>query len=143
MDQAIEIIFAQIRPKRQSILRTEPHYCVKDLINQFKTHMWSLMEYHSGAIFHASDTLLERLDSAQRGFLQEIGMSPEIVFVEHNFAPRRLRRNIDMLGFLHKRVLELSHPNIQKFLSFHADVFGSLRAGEHDKQLYGHILEVQ
>ena len=63
------------------------------------------MEYHSGAIFHASDTLLERLDSAQRGFLQEIGMSPEIAFVEHNFAPPRLRRNIGMLGFLHKRVL--------------------------------------
>ena len=101
------------------------------------------MEYHSGAIFHASDTLLERLDSAQRGFLQEIGMSPEITFVEHNFAPPRLRRNIGMLGFLHKRVLGLSHPNIQKLLPFHADVFGSLRAGEHDKQLYGHILEVQ
>ena len=143
MDQAIEKILAQVRPKRQSILRTKPHYCVKDLINQFKTHVWSLMEYHSGAIFHASDTLLERLDSAQRGFLQEIGMSPEIAFVEHNFAPPRLRRNIGMLGFLHKRVLGLSHPNIQKLLPFHADVFGSLRAGEHDKQLYGHILEVQ
>ena len=101
------------------------------------------MEYHSGAIFHASDTLFERLDSAQRGFLQEIEMSPEIAFVEHNFAPPRLRRNIGMLGFLHKRVLGLSHPNIQKLLPFHADVFGSLRAGEHDKQLYGHILEVQ
>ena len=87
--------------------------------------------------------MLERLDSAQRGFLHEIGMSLEIAFVEHNFAPPRLRRNIGMLGFLHKRVLGLSHPNIQKLLPFHADVFGSLRAGEHDNQLYGHILEVQ
>ena len=105
MDQAIEKILAQVRPKRQAILRTKPHYCVKDLINQFKTHVWSLMEYHNGVNFYASDTLLERLDSAQRGFLQEIEMSPEIVFLEHNFAPPRLRRNIGMLGFLHKRVL--------------------------------------
>ena len=101
------------------------------------------MEYHSGAIFHASDTLLERFDSAQCGFLQEIEVTPETSFLEHNFAPPRLRRNIGMLGFLYKRVLGKSHPNIQKLLPFHADVFGSLRPGEHDKQLYGHILEVQ
>ena len=73
-----------------------------------------LMEYHSDAIFHASDTLLERFDSAQRGFLQEIDVTPEAAFIEHNFAPPRLRRNIGMLGFLHKRVLGLSHPAIQR-----------------------------
>ena len=55
------------------------------------------MEYHSGAIFHASDTLLERFDSAQRGFLQEIDVSLDAAFIEHNFAPPRLRRNIGML----------------------------------------------
>ena len=143
MDQAIDKILSQVRPKRQSILRTKPHYCVTDLINQFKSHVWSLMEYHSGAIFHASDSLLERLDSAQRGFLQEIDVSPELAFLEHNVAPPKLRRNIGMLGFLHKRVLGKSHPAIQRLFPFHADVFGSLRPGEHDKQLYDHILEVQ
>ena len=143
MDQAIEKILAQVRPKRQAILRTKPHYCVRDLITQFKTHVWGLMEYHSGAIFHASDTLLERFDSAQRGFLQEIDVTPEAAFIEHNFAPPRLRRNIGMLRFLHKRVLGLSHPAIQRLLPFHADFFGSLRTGEHNKQLYDHILDVQ
>ncbi len=76
------------------------------------------MEYHSGAIFHASDTLLERFDSAQRRFLQEIDVSPEAVFIEHNFAPPRLRRNIGMLGFLHKRVLGLSHQLSSDFSLF-------------------------
>ena len=90
MDQAIDKILSQVRPKRQSILRTKPHYCVTDLVNQFKSHVWSLMEYHSGAIFHASDSLLERLDSAQRGFLQEIDVSPELAFLELNFAPPKL-----------------------------------------------------
>ena len=67
-------------------------------------------------------------------------MTEELAFLNYNFASPILRRNIGMLGFLHKRVLGLSHPNIQKLLPFHEDVFGSLRAGEHDKQLYGHIL---
>ena len=97
------------------------------------------MEYHSGAIFHASDTLLERFDSAQRGFLQEIDVNPEAAFIEHNFAPPRLRRNIGMLSFLHNSVLGLSHPAIQRLLPLHADVFGSLRPGEHKDQLYDHI----
>ena len=39
MDQAIEKILAQVRPKRQAILRIKLHYCVRDLITQFKTHV--------------------------------------------------------------------------------------------------------
>ncbi len=88
------------------------------------------MEYHSGAIFHTSDSLLERLASAQRGFLQEIDVSPEFAFLEHNFAQTKLRRHSGMLRFLHKRVLGKSHPAIQRLFPFHADVFGSLRPGD-------------
>ena len=36
-----------------------------------------------------------------------------------------------------------SHPAIQRLFLFHADVFDFLRPGEHDKQLYDHILEAQ
>jgi len=143
MTHAIDKILSQMRPKRQAILRTKPHYCVKELINQFKTHVWGIVETHSGAIFHASDYLLDKLDSAQRHFLNEVGVTEAEAFKEYNFAPPKLRRDIGVLGFLHKRVLGKSHPDIQRLLPFHFDVFGSLRPGEHDKQLYGHILDVQ
>ena len=39
--------------------------------------------------------------------------------------------------------LTLNDPIFQKLLPFHADVFGSLRQGEHTRQLYGHVLIVQ
>ena len=100
-------------------------------------------ETHSGAIFHAADYLLEKLNSAQRHFLHEFDITPEQAFLDHNFAPPNLRRDIGILGLLHKRVLGISHPIFFELLPFHADVFGSLRTGEHNKQLYGHILEVQ
>ena len=83
------------------------------------------------------------MDSAQQGFLQEIDVSPEVAFLEHNFAPPKLKQNIGMLGFLHKSFLGKQHPAIQLLFPFHADMFGSLRPGGHDKQLYDHILEVQ
>ena len=80
---------------------------------------------------------------AQRHFLHELDVTPEQAFIDHNFAPPNLRRDIGILGLLHKRVLGISHPIFFELLPFHADVFGSLRTGEHNKQLYGHILEVQ
>ncbi len=143
MTQTIDKTLSQMRPKRQAILRTKLHYCVKELINQFKTHVWGIVETHCGAIFHACDYLLGNLDSAQRHFLNEVGVTEAEAFKEYNFAPPKFRRAIGVLGFLHKRVLGKSHPDIQKLLPFHFDVFGSLRPGEHDKQLYGHIMDVQ
>jgi len=142
MNQAVDQIHSQMRPKIVAILRMRPHYSVKELVQQFKTHVWGIMEVHSGAIFYASDYLLQRLDRSQRHFLEELGLDEPTAFVEFNFAPACLRRNIGVLGLLHKRVLGISHPIFQKLLPFHSDVFGSLRPHGHDKQLYGHTLDV-
>ena len=143
MDSGIERILAQARPKIRAIIRTRPHYSVAELITQFKTHIWGIMEIHNGGIFHASNHLINRFDDSQRHFLENLGVDERYAFLEHNFAPPSLRRNIGVLGLLHKRVLGISHPIFQRLLPFHADVFGSLRQGEHTRQLYGHVLQVQ
>ena len=101
------------------------------------------MENHNGGIFHASDYLLQKLDNSQHGFLKDLGVEETEAFIKYNFAPPSLRRNIGVLGLLQKRILGLSHPVFQDLLPYHVDVFGSLRPGEHDKQLYGHILNIQ
>ena len=101
------------------------------------------MAFQNGVIFHASSYLLRKVDSAQHRLLEEIGVSDEEAFVAHNFAPPSLRRTIGVLGLLHKRVLGKAHPVFQDLLPFHADLFGSLRPGVHNKQLYGHMLDVQ
>ena len=117
MHQAIDKILSQMRPKIVVILRTKPYYSVKELIGQFKTHVWGIMETHNGAIFHASSYLLQKLDDAQRHFLEELGMSEAIVFCEHNFAPPSLRRDIGVLGLLQKRVLGKASPIFLKVIA--------------------------
>ena len=139
---AVEKILSQIRPKVKAILKTKRYYEVKELIAQFKTHIWGVMECHSGGLFHASDTALQKLDQVHYHFLRELGVDARQAFTEFNFAPPVLRRNIGILGLLHKRVLGLSHPIFQRLLPFHVEVFGSLPAGGHNKQLYGHLHEV-
>jgi hypothetical protein len=142
MNQAVDKILSQIRLKVKAILRTRRYYDATELISQFKTHVWGIMEIHNGGVFHAASYLLDKFDSVQQHFLDDLGVSKSNAFLEHNFAPPRLRRNIGILGFLHKRVLGNAHPVFQQSFPFFNDVFRHPRQG-HNKQLYGHILEVQ
>ena len=100
------------------------------------------MEAHNGAIFHASTSHLMKLDNVQRHFLNELGISEAAAFLDWNFAPPTLRRNIGVLGLLHKRALGNSHPDFEKLLPWFRTVFGFDVPGRHDKQLYSHALEI-
>ena len=143
MNQAIEKLLATIRPKIAAIVRTRAHYDTAALIIQFKTHIWGLMEANSGGIFHASTTWLNKIDGTHRRFLRDLDMLESTAFLQHNFAPPTLKRNIAILGALHKRVLGKSHPIMETLLPFWHERFGTSPEGKHSKQLYGSFLEVQ
>ena len=142
MSVEIERVLAKIRPKITAILRTRFHYSTKDLIAQVKTHVWGLMEANNGGIFHAATSLLDKIDGTQRRFLREIGMTESQAFLDHNFASPTLRRNIGILGMLHKRTLGMCHPMMEKLLPTWQQRFGRQRPDKHDKQIYGNFLEV-
>ena len=110
----------KLRKKRRRISKWSYiiTYSKKDLISQFKTHIWGIMETQNGAIFHSAEYLLEKLDSAQRRFLHELDLDEATAFMEFNFAPPTLRRDIGLLGLLHKRVLGLAHPAYEQLFPF-------------------------
>ena len=136
MHDAIDDLVRRIRPKGQALLRTRGLYNHADMLMQYKTHIWSLAEYHNGVIMHASDSSLDRLDRVQKSFLDALQLTEEVAFIDYNFPPPALRRDIGMLDFLHKRVLGQCHGAIKKF-------FPLLPAAPpwHDKQLEGHLFE--
>jgi hypothetical protein len=141
MQTCIDQLLNKIRPKSTAILRTRAYYGVPELINQYKTHVWGLVEMYSGAYFHASNTLLDKIGQVQISFLHKLDVSAKIAFLEFNFAPTVLRRNIAILGMIHKRVLGQCHPAFFKLLPWYSDHFDTPRGFGHDKQLYGHWLE--
>ena len=51
MQSAIDRLTAKVIPKITAILRTRAYYSVPQLIMQFKTHIWGLMEANMGGIF--------------------------------------------------------------------------------------------
>jgi len=93
-------------------------YSLDTLMCQFKTHVWSHLEHHSGAVIMAKAADRERIDKMQRGFLYNLGCDDTDAFLTFNLAPPSIRRTIAMLGFVHKRVLGKCHPALIKALPF-------------------------
>ena len=85
---------------------------------KYKTHIWGHTEYQNGTIFHAASSELAKLDRLQRHYVRELSITEESAFMHYNFAPPQLRRDIGILGFLHKRVLGECHNAIALMFPF-------------------------
>ena len=95
-----------------------------------------------GGYFHACTSLLDKLDHAQNRFLCELGLSTAEAFLEFNFAPPKLRRNVAVLGLLHKRVIGKCHPVYERLFPWYSQRFPEGRGFGHNKQLYNHCVEI-
>ena len=100
------------------------------------------MEFENDIIFHASDYLLFKLDRVYLNFLMELGVEQSDTFMNFNFAPPDLRRNIGILGMIHKHVLGRCHPVFQKLLPFKSELDGEHAVGPYDNQLSNHFNEM-
>jgi hypothetical protein len=94
------------------------------------------METNIDGICHVTSTRFAKIDHGQDRFLRELGISVEHVFEKDNFAPPKFRRNIGMLGLLHKRVLGSCHSSFECLLPWNNSRFEPARG--HNKTLYGH-----
>ena len=136
----INRILSKAKPKVTAILRTTPYFNTTDLLLQFKSHVWPHLEGTTGAIYHAHTTHLAKLDHLQDQFTKHINLTVEQAFIHYNFAPQRLRRDIAVLGFLHKCAHKQQHPDILHLfptiprLQYQAR--HQLRRPHHDKQLF-------
>ena len=54
-------------------------------------------------------TELAKKERLQRHYVHELSLTEASAFLYYNFAPPTLRRDIGILGFLHKRVLGECH----------------------------------
>ena len=88
------------KPKVTAILRCRQYYDKEDLVKQFKTHVWCILEGNVGGFYHACDTILGRLDQVQESFERALDFAPGETFFAYNLIPLTTRRDIAMLGFI-------------------------------------------
>ena len=65
-------------------------------------------------MYHATREVLQKLDSVQKRFLSDVGVDEITALMEFNLAPLRTRRDIAMLGMLHRAKLGLGPPQFRE-----------------------------
>ena len=91
--------------KLRTLLRTRRFYNDSDLIVLYKAHLLSFLEYRTPAIYHATRAVLQRLDAVQSKFLRDAGVDELTAIAEFHLAPLAVRRDIAMLGLIHRTML--------------------------------------
>ncbi len=110
MSQAVAEIVTAAGWKMRTLLRTRRYYTDSDLIVLYKAHLLSFLEYRTPAIYHATRVVLNKLDAVQSKFLSDVGVDEVTALAEFHLAPLCVRRDIAMLGLIHRTMLGKGAP---------------------------------
>ena len=97
--------------KIRTLLRCRAYYSIPEIINLYKSHVLSFIEYRSPVLIHASNSVLLPLDLVQNRFLSQLGVSVEYAACEFRLLPLRVRRHIACLGVIHRAILRKGPPH--------------------------------
>jgi len=115
MEDAVTSLVRECRWKLAQLLRGQAYFEVEKMVRLYKAHFLSFIEYRTAALYHASCSVLLPLDRMQQHFLKEIGLTEEVALVDFNLAPLNVRRDIGMLGVIHRAVLRKGPPQLWRF----------------------------
>ena len=135
MEEAVAKLLKQARPKLQALMRTRAYFGINDMMLQYKTHVLGIVESVTGGIYHATTTTLAPLDRLQTTFVHNFNLSVENALLHFNLAPLSLRRDIAMLGFIHKSNLPDAHEDMLHLFPHMPFTHSAC----HDKQLWNLI----
>ena len=111
-------------------------------MRQYKCHILPFVEHSTPAVYHASKTLLDVLDKVQQTFLRRLEFTEETALVRYNLAPLSSRRDMAMLGVVHRTVLGEGPPHFRKWF-FPAEETHSyptrLQTNAHRRQLHDYL----
>ena len=102
MKIAVQEIAREAGWRVRSILRCRRFFITSELVHLYKAQVLSYVESRTPAIYHAARTTLDELDRVQRRFLRSIGVTELEALTEYRLAPLSARRDIAMLGLLHR-----------------------------------------
>ena len=91
--------------KLSAILRTKRYNSGLHLVSLYKSQLLSYIEYRTPAIYHACDSSLAELDIVQSRLIEAAGMSDIDALQFANLAPLAARRDMALLGLIHRTIL--------------------------------------
>ena len=101
--------------KLQALLKTLRFHNDRGILQIFKSHLLSFIEYRTVAISHCSPSSLEPVNDILTRLLVRLGITHEEALFHFNLAPLETRRDIAQLGLIHRAVLRQGPPHLHKF----------------------------
>jgi hypothetical protein len=99
--------------KLKTLLRTSRFYTDAELVLLYKSHLLASLEYKTSAVYHARREVLVRLDNVQQRFLRDAGVDELTALCQFSLAPLSTRRDIAMLGMIHRTVIGKGPPHLK------------------------------
>ena len=128
--------------KLKTILRSRRYFTLPQLVQQYKSHILPYLEAATPALYHATNTVLKNVNRVQDAFLRGVGLTREAALQDYKLAPLETRRDIAMLGVVHRTVLGQGPPHFRKWFcrdERQAVYTTRLQARAHDKQLEDYV----
>ena len=140
MDTAARALVGEARWKVKTLLRASTYHTDAELVLLYKSRLLGYLEYRTPALYHASDTDLTALNGVQDRLWKVVGCTEREALQHWNLAPLATRRDIAMLGLVHRTVLGKGPKHFRRFFrkrQAEKTGFWRTRAAErrHDKQL--------
>ena len=117
--------------KTKSLLRARRFYSIIDMLMLFKSHVLSFIEYRTAGIHFASTSVLKEVDEVQTRFLRELELTEESALMNFNLAPLSTRRDIAMLGVIHRAALREGPQQLWKFFRLALPASSNARNSRH------------
>ena len=115
MAEQVHTLIEKCRWKAKGLLRARVFHTQGDLVLQYKSKILGYIEYRTSAIYHCNAELLQQLDITLVDFLSCIGLSTVDAFMHHNLLPLDARRDVAILGLLHRTALGLGPIQFRAF----------------------------
>ena len=115
MTDAVETLVGECRWKLYKILRSQQFFKASEIIGLYKSQILSFIEYRTAAIYHCCTTALLHLDHIQERMLEAVGVSELDAFLHFNLAPLAMRRDLAMLGLIHRTVIGRGPKHFKQF----------------------------
>ncbi len=99
----------------KTIMRTYRYFTDRELIGLFKAHVLNYLEYRTPGVYHACSTVLAPLDRVLSNFLRQMSVDEVDALVVFRLAPLSCRRDIAMLGVIHRTLLGQGPPAFREY----------------------------
>ena len=115
MEDAVRETVAEAGWKLRTLQRSARFHTDRELVNLYKARVLSYLEYRTPAVYHATCTVLGPLDRLQDSFLRKAGVTTLEGLMVFNLAPLAARRDMAMLGLIHRTVLGKGPEQFRNF----------------------------